>query len=598
MRGRVCARFLNEKQLGEARQGLGKTMKRQHLFAALPVLLGALGAMPAYAQSNIDTVPQWNGTNVITDWGTTTATYGQTFTATNASGALNSFTFYTRLLAGQTAQQYQAYVYEWNAGAQRITGPALFTSAVSTMHSNSTSLTAVTVGTGGIRLVAGKQYVFFFTTSSLPAQAAGSYNVGGSSGYAGGGFVFANNNGGLNFALLSTQGWRSLVAFPDLAMLMRMSPTLHYAMEALGNRPAMPAAGALDAMLGNASGTPLDTAAVVTAFGNLNSAAALTSAVNQTQPLFSSSMNSTTMNTMREVNRVIQARVDGETGLSAGDAFQGDRNAWMKPYGSLARQESREGALGVGARSYGVAFGADRRLSASDRVGIAAAFGQVKLNSNGDANNSASIQTYSLIGYGRHAFDERTDLSWQVDGGLTVNDGRRVIDFGGLNRVANSHYFAYTAHAGAALSRSYQVGADTTFAPALRADFGYIHSNGYREEGAGALNLAVRRDNAYELVLGLDARMAHKLDARSTLTASLGLGYDTLNRRNTVTAAYLGGSPAFTAEGLRPSPWILRGGVGVNLNRFKSAQVAVRYDFEVRESYSNQTASVNVRVPF
>jgi outer membrane autotransporter protein len=351
-------------------------------------------------------------------------------------------------------------------------------------------------------------------------------------------------------------------------------------------------------MLGNASGTPLDTAAIVTALGKLNSTEALTNAVNQTLPLFTSGMNSATLNSMRDVNRVIQARVDGETGLSAGDAFQGDRNAWMKPYGSLARQEAREGASGYDARTYGLAFGADRRLSGSDRVGIAAAFGQVQVGSNGGVNNSASIQSYSLIGYGRHSFSDTLDLTWQVDGGLTVNSGRRLIDFGGLNRTATSKYHAYTAHAGAALSRSYAFGANTTFSPALRADYSYIQSNAYREDGAGALNLAVDRAHADELVIAAEGRLAHKLDAGKTLTANLGLGYDALNKRNSVTASYAGGGPAFLTEGARRSPWLLRGGVGVNFNHLKKAQVALRYDFEARESYTNQTVSVNVRVPF
>jgi len=572
-------------------------MKRQHWFAAL---LAALGAAPACAQSNIDTVPQWNGASNITDWGPTiTSTYGQTFTATGSSAALNSFTFYTQVSIGNPALQYQAYVYEWDAGSRRIIGPALFTSAVNTMHSNAAQ-TPVTIDTGGIRLIAGRQYVFFVTLAGVTVtpQAGGAYAFGGvpNATYAGGQFVFQNNN--LNFSLLSTQAWRQLTVGQDLAMLMRMSPTLYYAMDVLGNKPGLKAGDALDAMLGNASGYPLDTAAIVTALGKLNSTEALTSAVNQTLPLFTSGMNSATLDSMRDVNRVIQARVDGETGISAGDTFQGDRNAWMKPYGSIARQEAREGASGMDARTYGVAFGADRRLSGSDRVGIAAAFGQVQVNSNGGVNNSASIQSYSLIGYGRHSFSDTLDLTWQVDGGLTVNSGRRLIDFGGLNRTATSKYHAYTAHAGAALSRSYALGANTTLSPALRADYSYIQSNAYREDGAGALNLAVDRAHADELVIATEGRLAHQLDAGRTLTANLGLGYDALTKRNSVTASYAGGGPAFLTEGMRRSPWLLRGGVGLNFKQLKKAQVALRYDFEVRESYSNQTASVNVRVPF
>ncbi|SFU47732.1 outer membrane autotransporter barrel domain-containing protein [Polaromonas sp. YR568] len=576
-------------------------MKRLHLTTAL----AALGAASAFAQSgfpqsDINTVPQWNGTSNITDWGpTVTATYGQTFKATAASGALNSFTFYTRVSIGAPALQYKAYVYEWDPGTRRIVGSALFTSAVSTMHSNA-GQTPVTVDTGGIRLIAGKQYVFFVTLAGVTAtpQTGGAYAFGGvpDAVYADGQFVFQNNN--LDFSLLSAQAWRLLGAGQDLAMLMRMGPTLSYAMTVAGNNPGTPAAGALDVMLGNSSADPGDASPVATAFSSLPTVDALSNAVNQTLPLFTSGMNSITLNTMREVNRVIQARVDGQSGISAGDAFQGDRSAWVKPYGSYAQQDAREGVAGYTARSTGVVFGADRHLSGSDSVGIAAAFGQVRVNGSGGVNNNASIQNYTLIGYGRHTVSDGLDLTWQVDGGMAVNKGHRLIDFGGLNRTASATYNAYTAHAGGALSRSYSLSADTTFAPALRADYSHIRSRGYTEDGAGVLNLAVGSASAQEMVIGAEGRLAHKLSVQSTLTANLGLGYDALAKRNAVTAAYAGGGGAFLVEGIRPSPWILRGGIGLTFLKVKTAQIALRYDVEARRDFVNQTASVNVRVPF
>ena len=600
---------LNNKTSGKGAGYKGNNMKKLKARLLCAALGGtACSAMPAHAQSDINTVPQWNGISNLTDWGSANnaaPTFGQTFTATGASGSLNSFTFYSRVSVGAPALQYRAYVYEWDAGSRRLVGPALFTSAVNTMHSNA-AMTAVTIDTGGIRFIAGKQYVFFITLNGVTtvAQPAGAYAFGAMnpSTYAGGNFAFLNqtpNNANVDFSQLLTRAWDPRLTIWDLAMLMRMGPTLSYAVDVAGNKPGLPAAGALDVMLGNSSATPTsDASTVATAFSSLPTIDALSNAVNQTLPLLTSGVNNVTLNTMREVNRVIQARVDGETGLSAGDAFHGDRNAWMKPYGSVARQGMRENVAGYDARSTGVAFGADRRLSSTDRIGIAAAFGQVQVNGSGGANNSVSIQSYSLIGYGRHNFSDALDLTWQVDGGVTVNKGRRLIDFGGLNRNATANYHAYTAHAGAALSRSYHVGANTTFAPALRADYSYIQSNPYTEDGAGALNLAVGRAHADEVVIGAEGRLAHKLNPRTTLTANLGIGYDTLNKRNSVTAAYVGGGPAFQADGMRPSAWIARGGVGLAFNQLWKVQVALRYDLEVRENFTNQTASVNVRVPF
>jgi uncharacterized protein with beta-barrel porin domain len=164
--------------------------------------------------------------------------------------------------------------------------------------------------------------------------------------------------------------------------------------------------------------------------------------------------------------------------------------------------------------------------------------------------------------------------------------------------IASATYNAYTAHAGAALSRSYSLSADTTFAPALRADYSYIRSRGYTEDGAGVLNLAVGSAGAKEMVIGAEGRLAHKLSVQSTLTANLGMGYDTLAKRNSVTAAYAGGGGAFLVEGIRPSPWIVRGGIGLAFQKVKMAQIALRYDVEARRDFINQTASVNVRVPF
>ncbi|HEY4374818.1 MAG TPA: autotransporter outer membrane beta-barrel domain-containing protein [Burkholderiales bacterium] len=528
--------------MGRFKRGLG--VMPHVRYAALAGALAVI-ALPSQAQQAFSNLPAWDGANGITSWGQgITATYGQTFSTGNSLSTLGSFTFYLAQTSG-TPQKYQAFVYEWSPGSRRVVGPALYASPVLSAPSGG-AYTPVTINTGGVGLVPGKTYVMFFTISGLPAQANGAYTFGailGSNSSPSGRFVFFNNND-LDFSRLQNSSWNILGADQDLAM-------------ALGFGPGSMAA-----------------------------------------PLFNAGLNAITLNAMRDVNRVVQARLDGETGLSAGDSFQGNGDGWMKPYGGLTDQNAREGFDGYRVRTQGVAFGVERGLSRRSTVGLAAALGEVRVNSRAPSTQEATIQTYTLIGYGRHGVGERIDLTWQLDGGVTDNRGARHLDFLGGGNTANSRFKALTAHAGTALTRSYAIGADTTFSPALRADYAVIRSNGYNEEGGGGLGLAVRSAVTQELILGVDARFARKINARSTLTANLGLGYDVLNQRDSVSAAYLVGTDDIRFTGLRRSPLLLRGGVGVDLHRVGRTQVTLRYDVELRESFLNQTASANMRVPF
>ncbi|MFB6448920.1 autotransporter outer membrane beta-barrel domain-containing protein [Bradyrhizobium tunisiense] len=176
----------------------------------------ALLALGTSAQAqNIDTMSQWDGTQFISSWGVpNTATYGQTFTPTGAQSRLSGFTFQLYQTSG-TAPQYQAFVYAFDPGTQRITGSALFSSGIFTAPSGA-SFQTVSINTGSVVLSPGQQYVLFLTTSTVTGQANGSYRWGSVANTAipNGQFVFQNN--GTNFAQLSSAGWSNIGQ--DLAM--------------------------------------------------------------------------------------------------------------------------------------------------------------------------------------------------------------------------------------------------------------------------------------------------------------------------------------------------------------------------------------------
>lgn len=172
-------------------------------------------ATSANAQ-NIDTLSQWNGTSFISTWGVpNTATYGQTFTPTASQSRLSGFTFQLNQQSG-SAPQYQAFVYAFDPGTQRITGSALFSSGIMTAPSGAT-FQQVSINTGSVVLSPGQQYVLFLTTSTITGQANGGYRWGSltnNTAIPNGQFVFQNN--GTDFAQLSSSSWSNISQ--DLAM--------------------------------------------------------------------------------------------------------------------------------------------------------------------------------------------------------------------------------------------------------------------------------------------------------------------------------------------------------------------------------------------
>lgn len=92
-----------------------------------------------------------------------TTTYGQVFTApTDGNTRLDSFSFY---ISGSLLKAYGGLAAWTGTGA----GPELFASTA--FKANFSSFTQTTVDTGGIDLIAGEQYVVYFSTAGIAGNA-------------------------------------------------------------------------------------------------------------------------------------------------------------------------------------------------------------------------------------------------------------------------------------------------------------------------------------------------------------------------------------------------------------------------------------------
>lgn len=356
----------------------------------------------------------------------------------------------------------------------------------------------------------------------------------------------------------------------------------------LGNAPALGAARVIDANSNLAN-----------MFNGLSGDRAVSDAASQTLPLLNGGTIVATQAVVSRINRIVQARLDANRGMSSGDEFSRDRNFWMKPFGTRADQDNHDGVAGYQADTVGLAAGFDGSPSKEWRLGGAFAYAHTNIDSNsvGAGSQSAKVDMYQLIAYGNHSLDDRTEINFQADVGKNTNQGRRVIAFS--SALAASDYTSHSAHLGIGIARSYPLSSTTTLTPSLRADYTTIKEDAYSESGAGLLNLNVNSRSAEAFVVGLDGRLTHRLSGRTTLHANLGVGYDTINKGVSVTSSFAG-APAstFLTEGITPAPWIATAGLGAVYKTTNGLEIIGRYDAEHRTDFLNQTVSARLRWAF
>jgi outer membrane autotransporter protein len=306
----------------------------------------------------------------------------------------------------------------------------------------------------------------------------------------------------------------------------------------------------------------------------------------------------TAQNILSAVNHVVQARSDANRGLSSGDIFYGNKNVWLKPFGSWARQGDMDGVAGYKAKISGLAFGADAAVSDSDRVGVSFAYASADVSGNSSsAPAHQDTDAYVLIGYGSHQLTSDSALTWQMDIGQNDNHGQRDILF--ASSTAKSGYRTRSYHAGVGLDKTIALNERTDFTPSIHLDYTHLRDSAYSETGAGLLNLDVKARTSEQLILLGDAKFTHRLNDSASFVGNLGIGYDTLTKRSSVVAAFAGATDVeFTTTGADPKPWLLRGGLGYVYTPKHGPEVTARYDIEQRQGYTNQTVSAKLRWAF
>ena len=202
------------------------------------------------------------------------------------------------------------------------------------------------------------------------------------------------------------------------------------AVNSVGNQTALGAARAFDQIIENGGtvkvpGTP-QMSDVITRLGQQSTQQGVSDLVNQTLPVLVGGGLFAAETILADINQVVGARVDGLRGLSSGNDVFTDRHLWVKPFGSWADQDDRNGVSGFSANTKGFVLGADVAVADNKTFGLAFAYAKSDIDGNDKVTSQRlDVDAYQLIGYGSLDLGDRRVLRYQVDIGRNKNSSER-----------------------------------------------------------------------------------------------------------------------------------------------------------------------------
>lgn len=299
--------------------------------------------------------------------------------------------------------------------------------------------------------------------------------------------------------------------------------------------------------------------------------------------------------------RLASLRDGATTGMSAGNHGEGLK-VWGQAFGTTGEQDDRDGVSGYDVDSYGVAAGIDTENMAEDMViGLAVAYADTEVDSDGVANANTEIDSYQVAVYGDYDLDEHTYLTGQVSYTWSENDTTR--NPGGLSSlVAKGSYDASQINVRAELARDYGMSGGLTLTPSVLANYVHYDADGYTETGAGGANLRVDSDslNVFEVGVGVDAAWKVENNDGSYVkpVLSAGVRHDLVGDEFEATNTFTGGGSAFKVEGFDPAQTTFDVGAGVTYFTTGGWDLSAEYDYEFKSDYDSHSGLVKASYNF
>ena len=311
-----------------------------------------------------------------------------------------------------------------------------------------------------------------------------------------------------------------------------------------------------------------------------------------------------TTSTRNVTNTQLASLRDGTeaSGMYAGNVTNGLRG-WVQGFGQTGDQDVRDGVAGYDVDSYGIAVGLDTESLAENWIwGVAFAYADTEVDSDGANNTKTDIDSYQVSLYGNYDLDDRTYIAGQVGYVWGDNDQTRS-NVGGVNGLtATSDYDSNVYFASLEAGRKYMVGGNTVLTPKALVNYQHYDADGYTETGAGGANLTTSGDDLdlFEIGVGVDASWDYQQADGSYLQPKIGVGvrHDLVGDEYQTSSTFQAGGSSFKTEGFDPAQTTFNVSAGLTYFSTTNWELSAGYDFEYKSDYDSHAGKLKAAYKF
>ncbi|MFY4805346.1 autotransporter outer membrane beta-barrel domain-containing protein [Aliarcobacter butzleri] len=360
-----------------------------------------------------------------------------------------------------------------------------------------------------------------------------------------------------------------------------------------GNQNDQNAAKALESLYNSNSD-------VASAFNKLPTDSSIAKAVESTTPVATTSSIGAATQISNGISSIVTQRQNANisnSGLNSGDGMFSENNLWIKPFGSIGKQNSKDGINGFDLKTYGLGFGADTEIKDNSKLGLALFYTNGSVDTNG-VSQKADLDVYTALVYGNvPIIDDKTNLLYQAGYSVQRTDTKREVFTG---QTAEAKYTSKIASLDLKLMRDFQISDNLLLQPLVNTTYRHFTNPNYSESGAGALNLNVDKFTTSELIVGLGTLAHYKLTDDSKIIGSVNVGYDLQDKKQMVTSAYQGNiGTSFDTNGIDNGRWSYEAGIGYELDINKTNNINISYDYQAQgNDFSNNVISAKYILKF
>ncbi|MBI2810459.1 MAG: autotransporter domain-containing protein [Candidatus Melainabacteria bacterium] len=255
---------------------------------------------------------------------------------------------------------------------------------------------------------------------------------------------------------------------------------------------------------------------------------------------------------------------------------------WVEGMGKYVEQDHQQKNHGFHAETGGVAMGADGRIAKKTYLGAAFGYTGTYLDWTASAGE-AHINSYygSLYGtwYNRHVFVDAAFI-----GGFNQYEEDRKIHFPGIKRTATSDHDGYQL-AGSLGTGLLFTPSKWQIQPFVRADYVYLHQNGFTENGAKSLDLKVHDMHSNYVRTDLGLKLERCFDFIHTkVIPDLKLSWIWENQLDDahIKSSFKGQSCSFTVTGMHPTHNLFAPAIGVMVMNLGGGMTSsIHYEAEI-----------------